>query len=133
MIFKSTKQELIYTFINGIEINKVSRGYARWMMIFSRVKFAVLQQIIGHLYNIIQAGDSGGRLILPLKNCIVRGVGRNKKGAVSKGAVPFSLVLNFHGLKTGYLVLIKKGDASPFRNFKSINLKYAKSYFKGSF
>jgi hypothetical protein len=34
--------------------------------------------------------------------------------------------LDFHGLITRELVLKKKGDASPFKDFKSCNLKYAK-------
>jgi hypothetical protein len=32
----------------------------------------------------------------------------------------------FHGLITRELMFIKKGDASPFKDFKSSNLKYAK-------
>lgn len=32
-----------------------------------------------------------------------------------------------NGLITRGLLLIKKGDASPFKTFKSSNLKYAKS------
>jgi hypothetical protein len=39
--------------------------------------------------------------------------------------VLFDSILNFHGLITRELLLIKKGDASPFRYFKSSNLKYA--------
>jgi hypothetical protein len=34
-------------------------------------------------------------------------------------------LFDLHGLITRELVLIKKGDASPFRYFKSSNLKYA--------
>jgi hypothetical protein len=58
MIFKSTKQDLIYTFINGIEINKVSRGFARWKMSFSQLKSVVIQRIIGRSSNIFPAGES---------------------------------------------------------------------------
>ena len=43
-----------------------------------------------------------------------------KKEAISH------ILLDFKGLKTRELVLIKKGDASPFKDFKSCNLKYAK-------
>jgi hypothetical protein len=36
------------------------------------------------------------------------------------------ILFGFHGLITRELVLIKKGDASPFKDFKRCNLKYAK-------
>jgi len=36
------------------------------------------------------------------------------------------ILFDFHGLITRKLMFIKKGDASPFRYFKSSNLKYAK-------
>jgi hypothetical protein len=39
---------------------------------------------------------------------------------------PLDNHLDFHGLITRKLMFIKKGDASPFRYFKSCNLKYAK-------
>ena len=43
-----------------------------------------------------------------------------------KGCPYIDSPLDFHGLITRGLVLIKKGDASPFKDFKSCNLKYAK-------
>jgi hypothetical protein len=35
-------------------------------------------------------------------------------------------LFDLHGLITRELMLIKKGDASPFKDSKSCNLKYAK-------
>jgi hypothetical protein len=53
MIIKCTKQRLIYTHYNGIEINKVSRGNQRSQILLSRLKLTVAEQITGRSINII--------------------------------------------------------------------------------
>ena len=82
MIFKSTKQDLNYTLINVIEMNKVSRGYARRKMLLPQLKFVVKQRIISYSSNIFPPVKSGPRFIKPCLDYLVSG-GEKQKNPIS--------------------------------------------------